>query len=147
MQGRPTAGHLPAFREERRAQLQAQVDALLARDPEQEDYVDDERCISTSRVREVEVLDDRHVAFQVRQNEFYLVQFNHRCPGLRRGRPVMYESKGSRLCQHDALRTLYSAGPGRYDPGMKCFIPGFQSVTREQLEGIKVLLRNPPKNS
>ena len=131
----------------RREELKAQVDALLARDPEREDYVDDERCISTGNIRDVEVLDDRHVTFRVRRNEYYLVQFEHRCPGLRRNRPVMYESNSSRLCVHDGIRALYERGFGGYDPGMRCSIPGFQSVTREQVDGLKAVLRKKPKTS
>lgn len=128
-----------------RAKVQAQVDVLLNRDPELDDYVERERCINTPRVRDVQVLDNRHVAFRVGRDKYYLVQFKRRCSGLRRGRPVMYETRSSRVCVHDPIRPLYEMSFGRLEPGVPCYIPGFQSVTREQLDGLKALLGNKPK--
>ena len=137
----PPPGSKKAEREKRRQELQAQVDALLARDPQKEDYVDEERCISTSRIRRTEVLDDRHVAFKTGRNQYYLVQFERRCHGMRRGRPPMIESRSSQLCVHDTIRPLYENGLGGFQPGVPCYIPGFQSVTKEQIDGLKALFK------
>jgi hypothetical protein len=128
-----------------RARVQAQVDVLLNRDPELEDYVERKRCISTPRVRDVQVLGERHVAFRVSRDKYYLVQFKQRCPGLRRGRPVMYETRGSSICTHDPIRALHQQSFGNLEPGVPCYIPGFESVTREQLDGLKALLGQKPK--
>ena len=128
-----------------RAKVQSQVDVLLSRDPELADYVENERCINTPQVRGVQVLDNRHVAFRVGRDKYFLVQFKRRCPGLRRGQAVMYETRSSRVCTHDPIRPLFEASFGRLEPGIPCYIPGFQSVTREQLDGLKAVLGKKPK--
>lgn len=135
----------PLSEEER--QFQAEVEALLTQDPQRADYVEDVRCIYSRRIRSVEVLDDKHVAFRMGRDKYYLVQFKHRCPGLRKEKPVMYESDQARLCKHDSIRAVYDMGLGNYRPGMKCGIPGFQSVTKEQIVHLKDLLKAKRKGS
>ena len=118
------------------------VDEILNREPELSDYVEENRCINRQRIREFEVIDDKHVAIEMNGQEYYLVRFKHRCPGLRRGSAVMYEGRlGGSLCRHDTIRTLYNEGPGRKRPGIPCQIPGFQSVTKEQLLHLKDALK------
>jgi hypothetical protein len=118
------------------------VEEILARDPEQSDYRDEPRCLQTHRIRRMEVIDDKHVSMQVSRDRFYLVQLDHRCPGLRRGRPVMYEpNSGNRLCQMDRIRGVYENGSGGFTPGVPCAINGFQSVTKEQLVMLKDALK------
>ncbi len=118
------------------------VEEILTRDPDEDDYGDTPRCVRTSRIREIDVIDDQHVAFQVSRSEYYLVQFEHRCPGLRRGKPVIYEpSGGNRLCVLDGIRATYDNGLGGVTPGMRCAISGFESVTKEQLVLLKDALK------
>ncbi len=117
------------------------AEEILTRDPEAEDYVDENRCLRTNMIRSVDVIDDKHVAFRVGRSEYYLVQFENRCPGLRRGKPVMYEANAGRLCRLDGIRTLYESGLGGYRPGMRCAIPEFRSVTKEQLVLLKDALK------
>ncbi len=117
------------------------VEEILARDPDSEDYVDETRCIRANLIRTVDVIDEKHVSFRVGRNDYYLVQFEHRCPGLRRGKPVMYEPTAGRLCKLDGIRTLYETGLGGYRPGMRCAIPEFRSVTKEQLVLLKDALK------
>ncbi len=117
------------------------VEEILARDPDSEDYIDETRCIRANLIRTVDVIDENHVSFRVGRNDYYLVQFEHRCPGLRRGKPVMYEPTAGRLCKLDGIRTLYETGLGGYRPGMRCAIPEFRSVTKEQLVLLKDALK------
>ena len=118
------------------------VEEILARDPEQSDYTEEPRCLQTQRIRKMEVIDEKHVSMQVSRDKYYLVQFEHRCPGLRRGRPVMYEpSAGNRLCQLDRIRGVYDNGIGGFTPGIPCAINGFKSVTKEQLVMLKDALK------
>lgn len=116
------------------------VDEILNRDPDLEDYVVSQRCIQRNNIRRTEVLDERHVAVQVSRDEYYIVQFKHRCPGMRRGNPVMLETRSTRLCKHDSLRPLEDWG-GAMRPGVRCLIPEFQSVTKEQLLHLKDSLK------
>jgi hypothetical protein len=116
------------------------VDELLSREPKADDYVSTERCIRRRSIRRTEVLDDRHVSIEISRDQFYLVQFKHRCPGMRRGDPVMLEARSMTLCSHDVLRPMENWGGG-LRPGARCSIPGFQSVTKEQLLILKDTLK------
>ena len=117
------------------------VEEILARDPQASDYGEQTRCLRSSLIRSVEVIDDKHVSFRTGKNEYYLVQFKHRCPGLRRGKPVMYEANAGKLCRLDGLRALQETGLGGYRPGMRCAIPEFRAVTKEQLVLLKDALK------
>ena len=117
------------------------VEDILKRDPELSDYVDEERCVSKHRIRRFDVIDDRHIAVQVSRDDYYLIQFKNRCIGLAPGKTVMQEARNSRLCVHDSIRAMDQWGFGRMRPGPPCFIPGFQSITREQLLHIKDTLK------
>lgn len=124
------------------------VDEILQRDPTQQDYVDTPRCINARQIRDLDVLDDQHIVFEVRRKQYYLVQFERRCPGLRRGSPVIYEPNGGgRLCMLDGIRATYENGPGNITPGMRCAIPKFESVSKEQVvmlkDALKVQRRKP----
>ena len=122
------------------------VEDLLNGDPQARDYVDEPHCISTRTIRGTDVLDDRHVVFEVNRKKYYLVQFPRRCPDLAPNNPVFFESKSGRLCRKDSIRgarrgALLGAEFG-VSPGMPCSIPGFQSTTKEQV----VMLKNALKD-
>jgi len=118
------------------------VEEILTREPALEDYGAQERCISTHRMRGTEVLDDRHVAIKVSKDEYYLVRFKHRCPGLNRHDPVIFErNSSSRLCEFDSIRPTYDYGAGGMTPGGPCSIPGFEGITKEQLVVLKDTLQ------
>jgi len=118
------------------------VEEILTREPQAEDYGGRERCISSYRIRSTEVLDDRHIALKISKDEYYLVQFEYRCPGLRRNEPVIYERQGSgRLCVFDKIRPTYDYGLGGLSTGAPCSIPGFELITKEQLLVLKDALK------
>jgi len=118
------------------------VEEILTREPEAEDYGAQERCISTHRMRGTEVLDDQHIAIKISKEEYYLIRFTHRCPGLRRNDPVIFERRGtSRLCEFDTVRPTYDYGGGGISPGGPCSIPGFEGITKEQLVILKDALQ------
>ena len=115
------------------------LDAFLAEGAQTGEYAEPVRCIQASRIRDIVVLDDQHVAFRLSRGEQYLVQFPHRCPGLHRNEPVAYETRGQRLCAQDWIRGM--GGFGSYGPGMRCNLDTFQPVSAEQLELLKDTLR------
>ena len=117
------------------------VEEILTREPASEDYSDTPRCINARSIDQIDVLDEKHVIFEVSRREIYLVRFKHRCPGLRRNKPVITEPRAGRLCRLDALRPVIEWGLGNYEPGPPCSIPGFESVTREQVEQLKAALK------
>ena len=122
--------------------LPAEVEALLSEPSAASDYVEEERCLSIHRIREVDALDDRHVVFRMSRKALYLVQLPHRCPSLRRNDPVAYETlNGMSVCTHDAIRGTYRYGAGDTRLGPPCAIPGFQEITVEQLAALRQALR------
>ncbi len=130
-----------AFAEEPPA-LPAEVEALLSEPSDPSDYFEEKRCLSTHRIRDVDALDDRHVVFRMNRKALYLVQFPHRCPGLRRNGPVAYETlNGMSVCAHDAIRGTFQYGVGDARLGPPCAIPGFQEITVEQLSLLRESLR------
>jgi hypothetical protein len=113
------------------------VEEILNRDPKRSEYVVDERCISSSRIKSVDVIDERHVAFRMSNNEYQLVQFKRRCPELRPGGTVSYERTNNRLCRNDSIQAVRDRPFGGMERGIKCPIPGFQKVTKEQIVLLK----------
>ena len=122
------------------AQTPLTVDQILKRDPERDDYVDENMCISMHRIKRIEVIDEQHVAIEYGRGEHYLIQFTHPCRDLRPNRPVYLERNQSRLCTHDRLWGVRDMG-FRLERGMSCHIPGFQSVTKEQIVLLKDQLK------
>lgn len=121
--------------------LPAEVEAILS-EPAASDYPGEEQCISRHRIREVKVVDEHHVTFKLGREQLYLVQFKHRCPGLRRNDPVVYESTNSMsVCRHDIIRSLLPFGFGDNRLGPPCHIPGFQQITPEQLVALQEALK------
>ncbi len=124
------------------------VEEILNRDPTQDDYVKSPRCINTTRIRDMQVIDEQHLVLRVAREEYYLVRFDRRCPGLRRGRPVIYEpGSGSQLCVLDSIRAAYDSGLGGISPGVRCSIPGFESVSKEQVALLKDTLQPKRRSS
>ena len=60
------------------AQEALTVQEILQRDPSAEDYGESPRCIDTKRIRRINVLDDKHVVFEMSRDQFFLAQFERR---------------------------------------------------------------------
>jgi hypothetical protein len=117
------------------------LEEILNQDPQKEDYVEERNCISAHRIRNVKVLDEHHVIFNMRRNKRYLVQFKHRCFGLKPNQPVSYEVKSSQVCKFDSIQGLENFA-GRLQAGQRCRISGFQSISEEQVAVLKETLKN-----
>ncbi|TNF86364.1 MAG: hypothetical protein EP301_08770 [Gammaproteobacteria bacterium] len=108
-----------------------EVEAILNESSDAESYGSMERCIFARTIRGTRVLDDRHVVFELPSKKYYLVQFQNRCPQLRRNSAIAFEPTGSQLCRLDTIRSLDNFGSGPIGP--PCSIPGFYEVTAEQV--------------
>ena len=117
------------------------VDELLAREPSDADYgIEPVRCIPTSRIKSSEVLGDKHVAFKMRGDEYYLVQFERRCMGLEKNGGIIMESGTLQLCRLDRIRG-FRRSFGGMNHGVPCTIPGFQKITKQELVFVKEALK------
>ena len=119
------------------------VSEILGRDPTKEDYVVETECISASRIESMEVIDKKHIIVEMKADDYFLIQFKNNCPDLRKNMPVWYERRSARLCRSDIIKGVRDMGLHGYEPGMSCFIPGFQSVSKEQV----VLIRDSMKKA
>ena len=128
---------LAVLAEEQEAGAESNAEELLTREPTVDDYAGFTRCIDMKRIRTTRVLDERHLVVEMRQKEYYVIQLPRRCPGLRKNRPVMTEPRGRQLCQFDAVRPMNHNGLGGLEPGTRCAIPGFHSVTKEQVAQLR----------
>ncbi len=110
-----------------------------------DDYVKTERCIRTTRIRDVDILDDKTLTFEVGRDKFYLVQLKRRCPMLRPTSTIAYEPRtGRSLCALDSFHAISGGGFSR-QTGPACQITGFQPVTREQVMVLKEELKRERK--
>lgn len=117
------------------------VATILATPADEDSYVDAPRCISSHRIRGIEVLDDRHVAFRMSRSKFYLVQFTHGCPTLRPTSRIAYDVRSHRVCALDAIRPLNGYGASAQPAVISCRIPGFQEINKEQLALLRESLK------
>ncbi|MDX1404012.1 MAG: hypothetical protein R3192_05730 [Woeseiaceae bacterium] len=92
-------------------------------------------CISVSRIRNTEVVDDLNVLFYMRGSRIYHNILPRRCPGLAREKRFSYRVSGSSLCHMDSIQVLYSY-PGGFNDGPTCSLGYFQEITKEDAEGI-----------
>lgn len=116
-----------------------EVEALLRDTSDPEAYTEMERCIQTRSIRDTQILDERHVVFEMPSKKFYLVQFKHRCHRLRPNSTLVYETRHSQLCRLDQVRAANSLSMG--DVGPPCSIPGFIPVQPEQIALLKESLK------
>lgn len=111
-----------------------EIEKLLSETSDPDDYTNLERCISHRTIRGSEVLDDRHIVFEMPSKKYYLVQFKHRCLQLRPGSTLFYEPRGGQLCRLDQIQ---ASNFGVRDIGPPCSIPGFMEVAPEQVAMLK----------
>lgn len=116
-----------------------EVETILNEASDPEGYGALERCIPVRAIRRSEVLDNRHVVFELPSKTYYLVQFKHECHQLRRNASIVYEPRGSQLCRLDDIRVLDGLTSGSVGP--PCSIPGFYEVTVEQVALLRDTLK------
>ncbi len=116
------------------------IEDILSREATDEDYDTEARCIDTGRVRQYDVLSDRFILIEMRNEEMYLIQFEKKCIGLEEKGTLSFDVRSSslnRLCRNDAIRPVEFRSRGMQDVGAICVIPTFQKVTAVQVDQLK----------
>ena len=121
---------------EQERDLDAVIADILA-GPDEAGYGEPKRCLVSGRIDRTEVLSDRLVVFHMRGGKKYVVQFERRCPGLRRSGVIRVERRSIQLCANDTIQGRYNLGSFW---GARCLIPQFDPVTPEQLAYIEETL-------
>lgn len=100
------------------------------------DASESERCISLRRLDRTEVLSNQSIVFHMRGDKTFINNLRFRCPGLSARDAVMFDSRGSQLCNLDQVTVLDSLG-GRFVRGARCGLGHFFPIDDEQLSLIK----------
>ena len=116
-----------------------EIEALLNETTSTDGYGSLERCITVRSIRSTDVLDERHIVFELPSKKYYLVRFEHQCHRLRRDGAIAYEPRGTQLCRLDYVRAIDNLSTG--DVGPPCSIPGFYEVSIEQVALLKEALK------
>ncbi len=139
--------------------LEAQVAEILGR-PVDDEADDMQACLSRTRYREIEVLDNQTLAFIGRGDDVWLNQLRSPCSGLSdRLSLELHTTGGLRYCRMDGFYgidpSMVGRGLGRgfHDPGAlhsrdmqtarrtgRCMLGGFERISRDQLDLLREAL-------
>ncbi|MFT4613708.1 MAG: hypothetical protein ACI9NT_000849 [Bacteroidia bacterium] len=97
--------------------------------------MEDERCISSTRIDNTEILDDRTIVFHMLGKGIYLNKLPHRCPSMRRHSTIAYKTQTSQLCRVDSITLLQTAGG--LSRGPTCGLGMFTPITKDELKALK----------
>ena len=108
---------------------------------EEPDEREGKRCLTMSRVSTTEIIDSQTILFHVVGGDTYVNRLPRRCPGLRRNDALMFDVRGSQICDLDSVSVLQTWGVG-FTPGVSCRLGRFVPVTEDDVEA----LRSPPRD-
>jgi hypothetical protein len=94
-----------------------------------------ERCISTNRIRDTEILDDETVLFYLRGRRAYINMLDYTCNGLASAGRFAMEVRSGRLCSVDTITVIYVSSR---IPGMTCRLGEFYPIPWEEAELLKL---------
>ena len=91
-----------------------------------------ERCVSLSRIRRTDIIDDETIVFYLRGGDIFINSLPRTCPGLERNDRFMYEVNQTRLCSTDWITVIEGFGVSR-QRGFTCRLGEFSPITEEAL--------------
>ena len=96
------------------------------------------KCLTTSRIRDTDILDDRTIIFYLRGNrEVYRTYLPRECPGLARNDRFAYRLPGGQLCSLDTITVLEQFGSQLHET-VTCRLGEFIPITREEAEDLEL---------
>jgi hypothetical protein len=100
-----------------------------------------ENCLHLSAVDRIEILDEQHILFFMRDRKTYNNHLSGKCPGLRRNDTIMYRTTLNQLCNIDMFTVLENIGGG-FMPGATCSFGKFYPATQEEVDALKARQRD-----
>jgi hypothetical protein len=104
-------------------------------------------CVSVSRIRRTEVIDDQTVLFEMNGDVYLSNILDNTCPGLGREKRFIHETYG-RLCDIDTITVLEQWGTS-FRNGFTCRLGKFHPITEieaeELIRGPDVAARQAPE--
>lgn len=108
-------------------------------------YTDESRCISSFGSGQIEVVDDRNLVFEGRQNRLWWNRLRQRCLGLKSDMRLTMERRSWRFCARDRFR-----GFGRTSadlPSTICELGNFVELDREAAELLRTAIKASKRNA
>jgi hypothetical protein len=92
-------------------------------------------CISTTRIKDTEVVNDNTIVFEMRGGVYYSNILERECPGLMRNNRFRHKTTNTRLCDIDTITVLEQWGGGFQD-GFTCQLGGFHPITEVEAQDL-----------
>jgi hypothetical protein len=127
--------------------LAAAVEEILSRPVDDADYAESQHCIPRRTVRSIDILDDRRIAFIMRDRSVWLNQTHGTCAGLHPRHALEIKSMGARICRMDIFHGIErtAIGPlGAMHHTSACVLGSFERISEEQLALLKEALGDGP---
>lgn len=116
----------------------ARIEKILNEPADPDSYTEERDCLPSSRYRNIEIIDEQRIAFFGPGKQIWINQLRNRCPGLRRNKPLRFESRTGRLCAMSRFDIIDFNGAS-----FPCSLGRFSRVSEQQLEGLKMVLQKP----
>jgi len=93
-------------------------------------------CLSLWTIENLVILDNRNIAFRMKNGDYYLNQLPQNCPMLDRTRAIMYQTPLTSLCSLDIITVLDNVAGGFQSLG-SCGLGKFQPTNKEDIQRLK----------
>jgi hypothetical protein len=104
-------------------------------------------CLDHPTIRRTRIINDRNIAFFMRNGTIYLNQLPRQCPSLRRTSLVNYAIENRSVCEGSLFQVMWEAGTGNFVPSFVCRLGPFVPSTAEQLEDLEILTTEERRGS
>jgi hypothetical protein len=104
-------------------------------------------CLDHPTLRRTRIINDRNIAFFMRNGKIYLNQLPRQCPSLRRTSLVNYAIENRSVCEGSLFQVMWEASTGNFVPSFVCRLGPFVPVTAEQLEDLEILTTQERRES
>ena len=93
-------------------------------------------CLPLMTIKTIKIIDNQHIAFQTRNDDFYLNELPYTCPTLSRERAIMYSTPLNSLCSLDIITVLDDIGGGFQSMG-SCGLGKFRPASKADIQLLK----------
>ncbi|MGR8949830.1 MAG: hypothetical protein ACU84Q_17440 [Gammaproteobacteria bacterium] len=89
-----------------------------------------QNCINTRQIRELQVIDKRHILFRLAHNHYVVNKLPRNCHSLRRGVALAYAPISMRLCSVDTVTVLDDFFSRNSLTGPRCGLGKFSQLKK-----------------
>lgn len=100
-----------------------------------------ENCVYLRSVDRIEILDEQHILFFMRDRKIHINHLARKCPGLQRNDTIMYRTTLTQLCHIDMFTVLENIGGG-FMPAASCSFGKFYPATQDEIDALKARRRD-----